>query len=290
MTREKWLAMRKNFIGGSDAPVIVNGVHFGKTPYKLWLEKLGLGEEQPDNPAMKRGRELEEVAREKVSQRMGIDFQPGIVFHSEKKFMMATLDGLSPDENHAIEIKCPSRAYHAMASKKKVPPHYMAQLQHQMACAGLDCITYVSYHNTFLTYFDVKRNESYVKKMVEQEEEFWGHVESLDPPDMNEHDYFNIEIGQTKERRKWHTAVKELRKVTALKRVLNEREEEAKEVLKAISDGRNVVGFGAKLTSYMCRGAIDYKSIPILEEIDLEKHRKPPSPRVRITLDTTNRK
>ena len=43
--REKWLELRKNGIGGSDAGVVV-GVNPWKNRFQLWMEKTGQAGEQ----------------------------------------------------------------------------------------------------------------------------------------------------------------------------------------------------------------------------------------------------
>ena len=119
----EWLEMRKNFIGASDAPVLM-GFHQWRTPRQLWEEKLGLSGGQKDNSSMSYGRNMEEPARLRYSYITGIDVSPDVVYHPNKKFMMASLDGISEDRKTAVEIKNVCLEDHLVAKEGKVPPKY----------------------------------------------------------------------------------------------------------------------------------------------------------------------
>ena len=53
MPRDKWLELRRQGIGGSDAAAIM-GLNPWKTPMDIWLEKTGefLDDEEPENEKM----------------------------------------------------------------------------------------------------------------------------------------------------------------------------------------------------------------------------------------------
>ena len=50
-----------------------------------------------------------------------------------------------------------------------------------------------------------------------------------------------------------------------------------KDKLLKLSAGRNVKGFGVSVCFFDKKGAVDYKKIPELRNIDLDKYRKDPS-------------
>ena len=57
MTREEWLAARKQGIGGSDAGAILSMNPY-KSAFDVYADKLGLTEPKPDTEAMRQGRDL----------------------------------------------------------------------------------------------------------------------------------------------------------------------------------------------------------------------------------------
>ena len=70
LSREEWLAARKNGIGGSDAAAILHLSEWS-TPFDVWLDKTGKAEDKPDNLNMMIGRELEETVARLWEQETG---------------------------------------------------------------------------------------------------------------------------------------------------------------------------------------------------------------------------
>ena len=60
--RQAWLDLRKKYIGGSDAAVVV-GVNTHRSPFALWLEKTGQAEAEDlsNNTRVWFGQEAEEI-------------------------------------------------------------------------------------------------------------------------------------------------------------------------------------------------------------------------------------
>ena len=161
---QEWLELRKSHIGASDAPIIL-GQSPWKTAFQLWEEKLGLREPQQINAAMMRGHELEQIARSAYSKHTGVMVEPEVVFHTEKEWMMASLDGLSLDRSIVVEIKCPGEIDHNIAAQGKVPAKYYAQLQHQLAVIGLKRLHYFSYREDSYHIVEVDRDDAFIKRL-----------------------------------------------------------------------------------------------------------------------------
>ena len=70
LTHEEWLAERRKSIGGSDAAAIVGMNHY-VTPYALWADKTGRLPDQPDNEAMRQGRDLEQYVADRFTEATG---------------------------------------------------------------------------------------------------------------------------------------------------------------------------------------------------------------------------
>lgn len=270
----EWLAMRKKYIGASDASVLmgVNKKYSGqpkKTPKMLWEEKLGLVDAKFDSDAMRYGRQMEPVARAEYEKMMGESFEPDIVFHHYVPYMMASLDGINASKDMMVEIKNCNAEDHATAKAGEVPIHYYPQVQHQLACAKLDRMHYFSFHKNEGIIVEVKRNSEYLDDLYEKEEKFWECVQQLVEPDLTEDDYGQMdEVWERAANLLWETEsrIKQDQKVAKA----------LKEELKASAEGRNAKAGDYRLCVTRKRGGVDYSKIPELESVDLEIYRKSP--------------
>ncbi len=275
----EWLAMRKNYIGGSNAPVIMNGIHFGRTPYQLWQEKLGVGEEQKDNTAMAEGRRMEPIARNQYQITTGILVEPEVVFHPTIKYMMASLDGLALSKDSAVEIKNAGEPDHATAEAGKVPDKYYPQLQHQLECIahlGINVIDYFSYHKGKGVIVKVKRDEKYIKQLLKKEKAFWDMVVTFEMPPFVDADFRKRSESWIEKARIAHDYKQKLSEIKKLS------DDATKDVVLA-SDGHNSCGGGFFFRKSVRPGAVNYKAIPELLGIDLETFRKDPVEMWRLT-------
>jgi hypothetical protein len=59
---------------------------------------------------------------------------------------------------------------------------------------------------------------------------------------------------------------------------------EAREEIVNISGGDSIQGHGVKLTRYWTKGSVDYKKIPELQNIDLDKYRKQGKEQIRLSI------
>jgi putative phage-type endonuclease len=267
MDYSEFVQSRKSYLGASDAPVVM-GVSPWRSPYQLWEDKLGVSKEQEDNYAMKRGRELEPVARDAYQIYTGNIVEPKQVFHPKIKYMMANLDGFSKDGSVAVEIKCPGEKDHDLAKQGIVPEKYRPQLQHQLEVIGIDSVHYFSYRDGDTALIEVGRDESYIKRLCTEEKRFWGYVESLTPPPLTDRDFAK------RNDLAWVSAASEWAKITEEIQNLKSRQDEYRDTLVKLSGNQNTIGKGVKLQKIVRKGGVDYKSIPELKDIDLEKFRK----------------
>jgi putative phage-type endonuclease len=171
----EWLSWRRGGLGASDAPVIM-----GHSPWQkegeLLLLKTGRRTEASANPAMLRGKRLEPLARLAYVKHTGIDVEPVCVQSLTHAWMRASLDGLSPDGGHVVEIKCPGEKDHRLADSGAVPEKYYAQLQHILAVTGLGQISYWSFRFGHTVLLKVDRDEIFIADLVEKEVAFWTRV------------------------------------------------------------------------------------------------------------------
>jgi len=266
---------RRNFIGASDAPVLME-VSPWKTSYQLWEEKVGLRENEGDNWAKKWGRLKEEEARQEFERQTGLIVFPQRFVHPELEWMVATLDGIDIERKDIVEIKCPGKIDHESAMDGVIPEKYIPQLVHQMIVMNLDRAYYFSYHPSSNKILELGLDSAYAKTLLDKEKAFWNNVQTLTAPPLTERDYI------PKEDLTWKETANEWLGIQAQLQALQEREEALRQNLISMSGKSNVKGAGIKLSRVLRKGHIEYKNIPELKGVDLEKYRKESSESWRI--------
>ncbi len=262
----EWLEMRKKYLGASDAPAIM-GVSPWKSKYQLWEEKVSISVPTYKSASMHRGTEMEPIAREEFTKMTGITVEPEVMFHPSNNFMMASLDGLSKDKKYAVEIKCPGPVDHSVAINNMIPEKYMPQLQHQMEVCGLEMIFYFSFNGSSGKIIEVRRDQAYIDKLVNEEKAFWKCVENFEPPKLTEKDY--IERNDPE----WIMAAMEWENNNKKMKELEEMDKLHRSRLIELSAGSNCKGSGVTLSRVLRKGNVDYRAIPELKGVDLEQYR-----------------
>ena len=170
----EWLALRKKMITASEATIIM-GLSPWTTRDQLLQEKLGLVEPRPVTSAMRRGSELEPIARRCYEEQTGNMMAPDVVIH-QNGWMMASLDGISIDEKLILEIKCTNKTNHELAKNGKIPVYYMPQVQHQIYVCNVDICHYYSFTGSDGIVVPVLRDNEYIARMIELEHEFYQEM------------------------------------------------------------------------------------------------------------------
>jgi putative phage-type endonuclease len=95
ITKEQWLAIRRNHIGGSDAGAVCN-VSPWATPIDIYMDKKGIKPAIEENQAMYWGTRLESMIADEFEQRNDcIVFPfPYMLQHETEKYMIADVDRL----------------------------------------------------------------------------------------------------------------------------------------------------------------------------------------------------
>jgi len=267
-----WTEWRKSGLGASDAPIIMEKSPWS-TPYKLYLEKTTDQNFFQENRATLKGRALEGKARKSAEEKLDQIFTPKCYQHQKYPWMFASLDGINMD-GEILEIKCPykpedPKSDHQLALQGKIPEKYYPQLQHQLEVAGAKKGYYYSFDGENGVLVPFKRDEDFIKDLIEKEKAFWECIKKLTPPKLTEKDYRVI---NEEEPCKKAEKVIALRKVIEVaKKELNPLEEELKNSY--ARDMSAIIG-KLKITRYVKKGCIDYHSIPELKGVDLEPYRK----------------
>lgn len=174
---QAWMDWRFEGIGASDAPAIM-----GENPWKSRTRLMNEKRERKKvklNAAMRRGMELEPVARERYETQFGISVPPACMQSKTHPWMRASVDGYAPQQEKVIEIKCGEGAYWASSATGEVPKYYFAQLQHILFVTGLPTIDYWCYvPDRPEIFICVRRDEEYIQRMIEVEKAFWQEMQN----------------------------------------------------------------------------------------------------------------
>lgn len=273
----EWREFRKRKIGASDAPSVM-GVGF-LTPLQLWRIKVGLEPEKVPNSAMKRGTELEKVAREKFIEESGIHFEPACFQCDEFPYLFASLDGYNEEHNLILEVKCPGKEDHEIAGRGLVPEKYEAQLQHQMFVAECDQAYYYSFDGENGISVLVERDDEYIAKMLKKEKEFYQMMTTLTEPPVGPKDWVVCEDYDAL------IAAMDYERLKKQSELLQEKMQAIKEELIKKSKGEYTRFGRLKLHKIMVKARVDYDLIPELKGVDLDKYRSKPSISYRIDFD-----
>jgi len=89
---------RKSFLGGSDIGVIM-GANPYKSPYELWLEKIGELEPMQGNQFTKFGEAMEDYIKKEAEERTGLKWRKvrKRFRHPMLAYLVGHVDGLNKD-------------------------------------------------------------------------------------------------------------------------------------------------------------------------------------------------
>jgi putative phage-type endonuclease len=184
---KEWVDWRGRGLGASDAPVIME-VSPWTSPFELWTYKTGLCRPPEANPfavaAMKRGHDLEPLARAIFESDIQRLYPSVSAEHSEFPYIRASFDGYNADTNTILEIKCPGKADHKTAMNGTIPKKYYPQLQQQFLVSGAKMGYYASWDGISpnLEGIIVYPNEEYIEELKSALQAFWSRVQMKLPP------------------------------------------------------------------------------------------------------------
>lgn len=173
-----WWEWRRHGIGSADAASIL-GLKPAKSVDRLLLEKS----HPPQNPARTFAREqgaaLERAARAHFCEAIGVTVTPACVQSIQHPWQRASLDGLSADGAHVVEIKCGLAAYQRAVARRRPPSNHYAQLQHILSVTDLGSISYWCYvPRRTPVHLEVQRDDAYIERLFVAEEIFWRRLAS----------------------------------------------------------------------------------------------------------------
>lgn len=271
---EEWLEYRSSRLNASEAGAVMEvNPWFPRNPAELFDLKTG-AKTVEENPAMRRGTELEPEARAAAQDVLGEQFTPAV---RQRERYSASLDGEDFDGATALEIKCPmrtdSKLFRILGGKdlKEVAPHYWWQLVHQQYVSGFGLVYFCAYHpDQGISVVKISADELIADRdaLIAAWEAFAKCLDSGERPESDE-----IEDDS-----------EEMAALVAAYRSAKERADEAASVLKeadkALKDrakasgARKLSGHGLQVIRAERKGSVQYDKIPELDGVDLDRYRK----------------
>lgn len=188
MSKEEWLAVRREGIGGSDVAAIA-GMSPWKSPMLVYLEKLGELPDSEESEAAKWGKIHEAAIADEFQAQTGFRVQRrnAVLAHDTFPFMLANVDRLfyDPDRGWGVlECKTTSEYNKGEWDGNKAPEGYILQLQHYLAVTGytFGYLAVLIGGNKY-KHILVERDERLIESIIDIERSFWHKVESRTPPE-----------------------------------------------------------------------------------------------------------
>lgn len=184
-SHEEWLALRRKYIGGSDAGAIA-GMNPFTSAYSLWAEKTGKLPGFEGNLATEVGTALEDFVARKWSKEVGKRvFNPNYSMVNDKyPWAIANADRLIVGEAEGLECKTTSELNLKKFHGQEFPEQYYCQCVHYLAVTGRKRwhLAVLVGNREFLTY-TLERDEDEITALMEMEKRFWyEHVLKDIPP------------------------------------------------------------------------------------------------------------
>lgn len=194
LSRDEWLELRRNGIGGSDVSVIY-GINPWKTTKDLYLDKIGAKVETEEEAhrnwvAKERGHLLEELVAQMFFVRTG--HQPiadrRMFRHPKYPWMLADCDYFFKKLDHikgrelTFILECKTATHFkrddwGTNENPKIPEYYEVQGRHYMAVTNVDGVAFACYFGEgdeeALVIRWMMRDLAVEEDIIEREEKFW---------------------------------------------------------------------------------------------------------------------
>lgn len=176
MQREEWLAIRRKYIGGSDAGAIC-GLNKYASAIDVWRDKMEPQEEvEEPTEAMRQGTDLEDYVAYRFSEATGrkVRKNNNMMVSRKYPFMLADIDRQLIGENALLECKTTTMFNQKAWEDGLVPQSYYCQVQHYLAVTGMDraYIAVLIYGRDFIWY-QIDPDPEYMEHMIHREAEFY---------------------------------------------------------------------------------------------------------------------
>ena len=276
---QAWLDYRRTMRNASETAAVL-GVSPWCTPYQLWLLKTGRAETQV-TAAMQHGTDLEAAARSAYEAQTGNIMQPLVLQDGRYS---ASLDGMTLEGDLILEIKCP---YKGQGSKLwqevqagYVPDHYAAQVQHQLMVSGAKLAHLYVFDGNEGLLRPIEPIDHAFARVRDGWDQFQVYLDTDTPPPLTEADTV------VREDSDWEAAAAAFTSAKLAADLADQALATARESLLALAKHPKEQGSGVSVTRYWKAGAVNYKAVPELKGVNLEKYRGKLREEVRVSVAT----
>ena len=204
LTRVEFLARRKSGIGGSDVAAVL-GVSPWKTPYQLYLDKIGDEIDNATSARMEAGTRLEPVIADWFADRhpeLTIQRRNAMYRHREHPELIANIDRYIVGGG-ILECKTYTGYDRDRFGEggDAIPEEYLLQVQHYMYVTGYhECTVAVLIHGWDYREYNIAYDRELAEFAAAKCVEFWqNHVAAHVPPPPSGNDdlaaYFTAKAG-----------------------------------------------------------------------------------------------
>lgn len=177
-SQEEWLAIRRGYIGGSDAGSII-GMNPYNSAFSVWAEKTGKTEPFGGNIATRTGTLLEDLVARLFMEETGKTVRRlnYTLVNEAYPFACANLDREIIGEDAFLECKTTNNYVNIRQFKTgEFPDIYYAQVVHYMAVTGAKkaYLAVLSECRDFRI-FELERDEDEIEALMSAERDFWNN-------------------------------------------------------------------------------------------------------------------
>ena len=124
---------------------------------------------------------------------------------------------------------------------------------------------YVFFTGDKIMIYEIVRDEEYIKTLIEKEKAFWKRVATFDPPEPEYAEITNpLQLNYVEQYLQYLESYQHIKGLV----------DYARTQLIESCEGKSMKGGGVTIQRQERKGNVDYKAIPELEGVDLEKYRK----------------
>jgi len=179
---------RKGYIGGSDIGTIM-GVNQWKSPYTLWAEKTGLIEPEDisEKDAVWFGVKDESTVAELFTIRSGLKVRKSNFAYGCKEYpyLRGHVDRIAAKGKWGLEIKTTSSWNKTKYDEGEIPESHYWQCMFYMFLTGWDTWYLATRRDNRFYMTKISRDDEAIERMLDACEDFWNHVQSGEPVEID---------------------------------------------------------------------------------------------------------
>lgn len=181
---EEWKALRKGFIGGSDAASVL-GMNTYRSKYTLWAEKTGRIPEFEGNLATDVGAYFEDFIAKRFEQETGkkVRKETQSIFNDKYPWAIANVDRVIVGEDAILECKFTDSLNLKRYKNGEFPDRFYVQCVHYLAVTGKKkAYLAVLIGNKEFKVFEIYRDEAEIDALMAEEKIFMELIKSDTAP------------------------------------------------------------------------------------------------------------